>query len=98
MATSDETSPIFEIHGNHSIKIWADGRVAIPDILGEFPMVVNRIPATLKERESTLLDQFAMAIITGAQGGWLRDEGAKRELARRAYAMARVMLEERSNG
>lgn len=43
-----------------------------------------------------LRDQFATAIICGVTGGWIRDEGAMRELARRAYRMADIMIEERT--
>lgn len=43
----------------------------------------------------SLLDTIAIAVITSTPGGWLKDDGAMRELARRAYVMAKVMLEER---
>lgn len=93
----DETSPIFEIHaGPRAIKVWANGKVTGFDSNGAPCTVINRIPAAIAEARASLSDTIAIAVITSTAGGWLRDVGSMQEVARRAYAMARVMLEERA--
>jgi hypothetical protein len=43
---TEQRQPIFEIRGDKSYKIWADGHI---EGFAEPAIVINRIPATIRE-------------------------------------------------